>query len=127
MNTNKYKTIVLGATTNPSRYAWIAVDRLKNMDIEVIPVGFRKGKSAGVSIQKGLPEVKDVHTITLYLGAENQKRYYDYIISLKPKRVIFNPGTENHELYDIISKQLPECKTEIACTLVLLSIGDYKN
>jgi uncharacterized protein len=122
-----YKTVVLGATTNPSRYAWLAVDRLNKLEIEVIPVGIRKGKSAGVCIQNGFPEVEDVHTITLYLSPENQKRYYDYIISLNPKRVIFNPGTENHELYSIIGKQLPECKTEIACTLVLLSIGDYKN
>ena len=122
----KYKTILLGATTNPSRYAWIAVDRLSKLNIEVIPVGIRKGKSAGVPIHNDLPEIEEVHTITLYLGAKNQKRYYDYIIGLKPKRVLFNPGTENPELYDILRKQLKGCKVEIACTLVLLSIGNYK-
>jgi predicted CoA-binding protein len=122
-----YKTIVLGATTNPSRYAYLATQRLLDNDIEAIPVGIRKGNAAGIPIRNDLPIIEDVHTITLYLNAEVQKAYYDYILSLKPQRVIFNPGTENTELYGILKRELPETKIEIACTLVLLSIENYKS
>lgn len=122
-----YKTVVLGATTNPTRYAYLATQRLLDSNIEVIPVGIRKGAAAGIPIRNDLPIIEDVHTITLYLNAEVQKGYYDYILSLKPQRVIFNPGTENTELYGILKRELPETKIEIACTLVLLSIENYKS
>jgi predicted CoA-binding protein len=122
-----YKTIVLGATTNPARYAYVATQRLLDRNIEVIPVGIRKGAAAGIPIRNDLPIIEGVHTITLYLNAVIQKDYYDYILSLKPQRVIFNPGTENTELYGILKRELPETKIEVACTLVLLSIGNYKN
>jgi len=122
-----YKTIVLGATTNPARYAYVATQRLLDRNIEVIPVGIRKGAAAGIPIRNDLPIIEEVHTITLYLNAEVQKSYYDYILSLKPQRVIFNPGTENTELYGILKRELPETKIEVACTLVLLSIGNYKS
>jgi predicted CoA-binding protein len=120
-----YKTVVLGATTNPARYAYRAVESLSNNNIEVVPVGIRKGESAGITILNDLPIIEKVHTITLYLNPQVQKDYYDYIIKLQPKRVIFNPGTENSELYGILKKELPNTKIEIACTLVLLSIGNY--
>ena len=120
-----YKTVVLGATTNPARYAYRAVERLQQKEIEVVPVGIRKGESAGLTIQNDNPSIEDVHTITLYLNPTIQKNYYDYILGLKPKRVIFNPGTENPELYGLLRQQSPETKVEIACTLVLLSIGNY--
>jgi predicted CoA-binding protein len=122
-----YKTIVLGATTNPARYAYLATQRLLDREIEVIPVGIRKGAAAGIPIRNDLPIIEGVHTITLYLNAQVQKDYYDYILSLKPKRVIFNPGTENTELYGILRRELPETKIEVACTLVLLSIDNYKS
>ncbi|CAA6798662.1 MAG: CoA-binding protein [uncultured Aureispira sp.] len=122
-----YKTIVLGATTNPVRYAYLATQRLLDSNIEVIPVGIRKGAAAGIPIRNDLPMIEEVHTITLYLNASVQKDYYDYILSLKPKRVIFNPGTENTELYGILKQALPETKVEAACTLVLLSIDTYKS
>ena len=124
---SNYKTIVLGATTNPTRYAYLATQRLLDSKIEAIPVGIRKGNAAGIPIRNDLPIIEDVHTITLYLNAEVQKTYYDYILSLKPQRVIFNPGTENTELYGILKRELPETKIEIACTLVLLSIENYKS
>jgi predicted CoA-binding protein len=122
-----YKTIVLGATTNPDRYAYLATERLLENEIEVIPVGIRKGAAAGIPIRNDLPIIENVHTITLYLNPQVQKDYYEYILNLKPQRVIFNPGTENTELYGLLKRALPETKIEVACTLVLLSIGSYKN
>ncbi|MDC0230652.1 CoA-binding protein [Aureispira] len=121
-----YKTIVLGATTNPDRYAYRAVEMLLQKNIEVIPVGIRKGNSAGLTIHNDLPTIAEVHTITLYINAKTQKEYYDYILALKPKRVIFNPGTENTELYGLLKQQIPDIQIEIACTLVMLTIGNYK-
>lgn len=122
-----YKTIVLGATTKPTRYAYLATQRLLDNNIEVIPVGIRKGAAAGIPIRNDLPKIKNVHTITLYLNPQVQKEYYDYILSLKPQRIIFNPGTENTELYGILKRELPNTRIEVACTLVLLSIDDYKS
>lgn len=117
------KTLVLGASTNPSRYSHIAVHRLKNKGHEVVPVGIREGAIAGIEIQKGEPNINEVDTITLYLNPERQVPYYDYILSLKPKRIIFNPGTENAELVKLARENGIE--TAIACTLVLLSMGTY--
>jgi predicted CoA-binding protein len=124
---NSFKTVVLGATTNPARYAYRAVDQLLNHKIEVVPVGIRKGQTAGdLPILNGQPPIENVHTLTLYINREIQKQYYDYILQLKPKRAIFNPGTENTELYGILQEKAPDTHIEIACTLVLLSIGNYK-
>ncbi len=117
------KTVVIGASTNPERYAYLAVQRLKKHGHEVVPVGRREGEIEGVPIQTGQPPINNVHTISLYLGANNQPPMYDYLLSLKPKRVIFNPGTENPEL----KRKLLEQDVEVldACTLVLLSTGDF--
>lgn len=117
------KTIVLGATPNPGRYAYMAVQRLQAHGHEVIPVGIRKGEIEGLAIQNGEPAISGVDTITLYLNPDNQRPYYDYIFSLQPRRIIFNPGTENPELIRMAREKGIE--TEIACTLVLLSIGHY--
>ncbi len=117
------KTLVLGATTNTSRYSNIAVHRLHRNDVEAVPVGIREGEIDGTPILHGQPQIDDVHTITLYLNPERQKPYYDYILGLKPKRIIFNPGTENPELIRLAKQQGIE--TEIACTLVMLSTGSY--
>ncbi|NUN99484.1 MAG: CoA-binding protein [Saprospiraceae bacterium] len=117
------KTVVLGATPNPSRYAYLAAKKLRAFGHEAIPVGIRKGEIEGVPIQNGQPDIKDVDTVTLYLNPEHQRDYYDYIFSLQPKRVIFNPGTENPELMRLASEKGIE--TEVACTLVLLSVGNY--
>ena len=117
------KTLVLGATTNPARYAYLAVHRLVQKGHEVVPVGVIIGEVAGISILHGQPEVKDVDTVTLYLGAERQREYDDYILSLHPKRIIFNPGAENPELAQRGEKQGIEIVE--GCTLVMLSIGTY--
>jgi uncharacterized protein len=117
------KTIVLGATPNPERYAYKATKKLMDYGHEAIPLGIKKGQIEGITIQNDSPQYDDVDTITLYLRAENQKPYYDYILSLKPKRIIFNPGTENAELMSKAKEK--GIKSEIACTLVLLSLGEY--
>ena len=117
------KTIVLGATPNPDRYAYRATVRLKEKGHEVIPLGNKKGEISGIKIENSTPQYEGVDTITLYLNPDNQKSYYDYIFSLKPKRIIFNPGTENFELIRMAKEKGIE--TEIACTLVMLSINDY--
>ncbi len=117
------KTIVLGATPNPERYAYRATVRLKQKGHEVIPVGNKKGEIEGIKIENRTPQYEGVDTITLYLNPDNQKPYYDYIFSLKPKRIIFNPGTENFELIKLAKEKGIE--TEIGCTLVMLSINNY--
>jgi len=118
------KTLVLGATPNPSRYAWLATVSLKKHGHEVYPVGIKKGNIEGLEIINNKPDLKDIHTVTLYLNPKNQVEWYDYIISLKPKRIIFNPGTENPEMVDLAIKN--GIQTIQACTLVLLSTGEFE-
>jgi len=117
------KTVVIGATENPDRYAYKATIALQSHRHQVVPVGLKEGEINGIKILKDKPPVEDVDTVTLYVGPQNQPAWYDYILSLKPKRVIFNPGTENEEF----EKKLIENKIEPveACTLVMLSIGNY--
>ena len=122
MRTEK-KTVVLGATTNPSRYAYLATKRLQQYGIEVVPVGIREGEIGGIPILLGQPAIEEVDTITLYLNPFRQEMYYEYILSLKPKRIIFNPGTENATLVKMAKER--GIQAEIACTLVLLSLGTY--
>ncbi|OSZ78077.1 CoA-binding protein [Chitinophagaceae bacterium IBVUCB1] len=117
------KTVVLGASENPSRYSHIATARLTAHGHEVVAIGNRAGKIGEVNIIHEHPAMDDVDTVTLYLNPTNQKPYYDYILSLKPKRVIFNPGTENEELEEMVEAQ--GGKAMEACTLVLLSTGQY--
>lgn len=117
------KTLILGATTNPERYANIAAHRLTAQGHPIINVGLKQGEVAGVQIEAAEKTHEDVDTITLYLGPQNQIRYYDYILKTKPKRIIFNPGTENRELEELAEKNGIECVE--ACTLVLLSTGQY--
>ena len=119
------KTVIIGATTNPSRYAYFAAERLTNAGHEIVPIGIKKGEVFGeeiLDIRKS-PQVEDVDTITLYLGARHQPEYYDYILNLNPKRIIFNPGTENPELVKLVNTKGIE--TENACTLVMLGSGVY--
>jgi uncharacterized protein len=118
------KTLVLGATPNPSRYAYLAAISLKRHGHEVIPVGIKKGNIDGMEIINTRPVVNDVHTVTLYLNPANQKEWYDYLLEINPKRIIFNPGTENPELIKMASAKGIECVQ--ACTLVMLSSGTYQ-
>ena len=117
------KTVVLGASANPSRYSYLAINRLVAHNHPTLAIGLKEGKVGDVNIITEHPEEKDVDTITLYLNPLNQKPYYDYILSLHPKRIIFNPGTENDELIELARQQ--GIKTMEACTLVLLSTGQY--
>jgi predicted CoA-binding protein len=117
------KTLVLGASEHPHRYSYIAVQRLLANRHPVVAIGKKAGAVHGIEISSDkLPE-KDIDTVTLYLNPHNQQQYYDYILSLNPKRIIFNPGTENAELESLAEKK--GIKTMEACTLVLLSTGQY--
>jgi len=117
------KTLVLGASTNPSRYSYIATNRLKEAEHEVVPVGIKKGSIAGIEIRNDESIVEDIDTITLYINPKRQEAYYDYILDTRPKRIIFNPGTENPVLAAMARKQGIE--VSVACTLVLLSTDQY--
>lgn len=119
----KKKTLVLGASGNPARYSNIAINRLVNYGHEVVGVGLKTTTVAGVPIQTGQPHFDGIDTITLYLNPQNQRPFYDYILGLKPKRVIFNPGTENPELYQMLRDQ--NIEIDPACTLVMLATNQY--
>ena len=118
-------TLVLGASENPARYSNMAVRLLQAYRHPVMALGLRKGKIDGVDIETEASAFKDspIDTITLYLNPKNQIPYYETILSLNPKRVIFNPGTENPEFEDLLVKNGIE--TEEACTLVLLRTSQY--
>lgn len=117
------KTLVLGATPDEGKYANLAAHKLVKNGHSIVNVGLRTGEAAGVPIEKPETIHRDIDTITLYIGPHNQERLYDYILQTHPKRIIFNPGTENSELRRKANEQGIE--TEYACTLVLLSIGQY--
>jgi predicted CoA-binding protein len=117
------KTLVLGASENPSRYSYLAVRRLAAHQYPVVAIGRKAGEVSGIAISTATEPIPDVDTITLYLNPQNQKPYYDYILSLKPKRIIFNPGTENEELIE--KAEEAGIEPVIACTLVMLSTGQY--
>lgn len=119
----KKKTLVLGASGNPSRYSYLAIQRLRAHGHPVVAVGRRHAKVADVNVDTTQEPFDQVDTITLYLNQKNQKEYYDYILSLHPKRIIFNPGAENQELASLARKN--NIIPMEACTLVLLSIGQY--
>lgn len=117
------KTLVIGASEKRERYANKAVRMLQDHNVPVVAFGNKDGEINGTPISKEFPTDQDIHSVTLYLSARNQPDFYDKIIELKPKRVIFNPGTENFEF----EKQLKEngIESEVACTLVLLSTHSY--
>ncbi len=117
------KTLVLGASLKEKRYSYLAIHRLVDHGHSVLAVGLREGVVAGVNIQSTLSVMHDIDTITLYLNPQNQKQYYNTILSIKPKRVIFNPGTENPELYQLLRSE--HIAIEVACTLVLLATNQY--
>lgn len=116
------KTLVLGASTDTARYANRAIKLLRAHNHEVVAVGKDEGNVAGVDIIHDIP-AEQVDTVTMYLNPLRQKLYYDKILSLKPRRIIFNPGAENHELEKLAADN--GIATEEACTLVLLNTGQY--
>lgn len=119
----KNKTLVLGASIIPSRYSNIAIKRLLENKFQVAAIGKKKGSIGGVKINTNQKDFQDIDTVTLYLNAENQRDYYDYIIRLNPRRVIFNPGAENEEFENLLQEN--NIASERSCTLVLLSVGEY--
>jgi predicted CoA-binding protein len=117
------KTLVLGASDHPYRYSYLAINALESKGHDVIAIGKRSGHVGKIKIETQQKDIKDLDTVSLYLNPGNQKLYYDYIISLLPKRIIFNPGAENEELADLAMQHGIE--TKYACTLVMLSTGLY--
>ncbi|WP_108803532.1 CoA-binding protein [Aquimarina sp. Aq107] len=121
--TSKKKTLVLGASLKSNRYSNLAINKLVRFNHDVVAIGLRKGEVSGVQIETDLMDFKNVDTVTLYLNPTRQEQYYKYIVGLNPKRVIFNPGTENPELYKVLRQA--NIDIEVACTLVLLSTNQY--
>ncbi|MBI1225892.1 MAG: CoA-binding protein [Bacteroidetes bacterium] len=117
------KTLVIGASTNPERYSYLAINSLKKHGYEVVAIGKKEGEVNGVEIQTGHPPFTDINTVTLYINISHQKEYYDYVLSLRPKRLIFNPGAENFDF--MLRAKEAGVETLEACTLVLLATGQF--
>jgi predicted CoA-binding protein len=123
MTTDTKKTLVLGASANPARYSFLAINKLRENDHPVIAIGKRPALVADVTVQDKTTPITDLDTVSIYLNTDNQKNYIDYIISQHPRRVIFNPGAENPEFEMMLADK--GIKAIEACTLVLLSTGQY--
>jgi len=119
------KTVIIGATTNKGRYAFMAAEKLEGAKIDFVPIGIKKGEMFGKPILpiREKPVVSDVHTVTMYIGPQNQPEWYNYILSLNPKRILFNPGTENKTFQNMARQQNIEVVE--GCTLVMLGVGTY--
>ncbi|HEY4334720.1 MAG TPA: CoA-binding protein [Puia sp.] len=117
------KTLVLGASDNPQRYSYLALNRLRGGGHPVVAIGRKPAAVGDVTIETEKKDFPGVDTVTLYLNSRSQKEYYEYILSLHPKRIIFNPGAENDELARLA--QANGIQPLEACTLVLLSTGQY--
>jgi len=115
------KTLVLGASLKPNRFSNKAVRELRMYHVPQVAVGLREGTIGDVPVVTGCPQADDIHTITMYIGPARQPFYYEYIFSLNPRRIIFNPGTENPELKELAEKRNIEVVTE--CTIVMLELG----
>ena len=120
---NNKKTVVIGASPNTERYSYKATVSLQKHGHTVFPVGIRKGEINHTTILTDKPVLENIDTVSLYVGPHNQPFWYDYILSLKPKRIIFNPGAENPELEELAAKN--GIQSLQACTLVLLAINEY--
>jgi predicted CoA-binding protein len=116
-------TVVIGASEDTSRYSNRIIRMLHHKKIPVVAIGLKEGNILGIKIQKGFPKVEDVDTVTLYVGPKHQPQYYEYVIGLKPARIIFNPGTENPEFEEKLRKAGIEALE--ACTLTMLIVGTY--
>lgn len=119
------KTVIIGATTNPDRTAYLAAQKLDKNQEDFVPVGIKKGEVFGKEILdlRQRPPIEDVDTVTLYLNPKNQEEWVDYILSLNPRRIIFNPGTENPQLIGPATEK--GIRTDLACTLTMLTTGLY--
>ncbi|TDQ19277.1 hypothetical protein DFQ04_1098 [Algoriphagus boseongensis] len=125
VDTKNFKTLLVGATTNPSRYAYLAAKMFSDRKIDFIPIGIKKGEVFGKEILdlRKKPHLEGIHTITLYIGPDHQTEWIDYLIGLNPNRIIFNPGAENPDFF----KRAQAAGIEVlpACNLVMLSTGQY--
>jgi len=119
----KKKTLVIGASLKQERYSYLAINKLVSHGFRVVALGIKTGIVAGIKIDTKLKLYENIHTVTLYINPSIQKMYYNFILELKPERVIFNPGTENPEFYKILEKN--NIQYDVACTLVLLSTNQY--
>jgi predicted CoA-binding protein len=117
------KTLVIGASEKKERFSNKAIRKLLHFGHEVIPLAPRQGEVKGLQFETGYPDLENIDTITLYIGPQRQKLYYDYILKMNPRRIIFNPGTENGELMEMTEKQGIE--NVVACTLVMLATGRF--
>lgn len=123
MHNNSKKTLVIGASTKPERYSNKAIRMLREYKHEVVALAKRDGQVDGVTIQTEFPQEDDIHTITMYLAAKHQPEYYEDVINLKPKRIIFNPGAENNELKEKLESV--GIDSVEGCTLVMLRTGQF--
>ena len=119
------KTVIIGASPNQARYSFLAAEMLKDHGHEFVPIGMKKGSVLGFDIVniRSKPMLRDVDTVTIYIGPSRQPDWYEYILALKPRRVIFNPGTENQEFENLV--ELSGASAIEACTLVMLRTGQY--
>ena len=117
------KTLVIGASEDPSRYAYKAIISLLNHGHEVVAMANKTGRVAGINFLTTQEVLEGVDTVTLYINPRIQTNYYTYILSLKPRRVIFNPGTENSEFMEVLKQN--DIEPVIACTLVMLSTNQF--
>ena len=117
------RTLIIGASNNPTRYAFKAANDLMKNGHDIIPFGVKRGEVIGVKMENTWNPNWDIDTVTMYVNSTIQEQYIEDIVALKPNRVIFNPGTENPFFYSILEKN--KIQYEEACTLVLLSIGAY--
>ena len=117
------KTLVIGASIKEERYSNKAIRKLVNKNIEVVAIGLKTGEIVSIPIDTTKVMYNNIHTVTLYLNPKRQEEYYTYILKLRPKRVIFNPGTENTDFVKILKEN--NISSEVACTLVLLATNQY--
>lgn len=116
-------TLVLGASLNENRYSHACVQALVSGKFPVTAIGLREGKINETPVVTNAPQLSDIHTVTLYLGPENQKTWYRYILELKPQRVIFNPGTENFEFTALLNSAGIESIED--CTIRMIQSGRF--
>ena len=116
-------TLVIGASTKKERYSYRVIEKLIDKNYKVCALGNKKGLINDVIIYSNFKDFDNIHTVTLYVSSKIQESYYDYILKLNPQRVIFNPGTENIEFYQLLDKESIDYIE--ACTLVLLSTNQY--
>jgi len=121
----KKKTVVVGASPNPSRYAYRASHMLSEYGHDIVPLSIKRGSVAGEEIKdlRQRPHISDIDTLTLYIGPQHHNQWMEYLLELSPRRIIFNPGTENPDF--IAQAEAKGIEVVEGCTLVMLQSGVY--